>query len=292
MAINFIAEIGSNHNQEWSRLEALIRKAKEIGCWGVKLQLFKADELFSEEFTRKIDAMKKWQLPREFVDPAIELCNELEIKIGFSVFDFDSLEFLSLTAASRPAVFLKIGSYEMLWTKFVKAVIDTRLPWMFSTGFSNTNDVYDVFRMGEEASNFPSVIFHCNSSYPAKPEDCCMDFIRQLSSLTFYSPTSSGWSDHTVSPLVLLQAVKAGARFIEFHFDLEDGIGHESSIGHCWSPSKIAYAMALSASIKNYHNHKLHCRLADDVKWMTDPEDGKRPLKKYREELLAAETKG
>ena len=45
----FIAEIGSNHNKSLKRCYMLIDKAKELGFYAVKFQLFKINKLFSKD---------------------------------------------------------------------------------------------------------------------------------------------------------------------------------------------------------------------------------------------------
>ena len=43
--ILFIAEIGSNHDNDFSKCKRLIMAAKKAGCDAVKFQLFKAEKL-------------------------------------------------------------------------------------------------------------------------------------------------------------------------------------------------------------------------------------------------------
>ena len=51
--IKFIAEISSNHNQSLKRCKKFIDVASNIGCYAIKFQLFKIDELFSKEVLKK-----------------------------------------------------------------------------------------------------------------------------------------------------------------------------------------------------------------------------------------------
>ena len=44
-----ISEISSNHNRDIDRVENLIKESKKLGFDAVKFQLFKIDQLFSEE---------------------------------------------------------------------------------------------------------------------------------------------------------------------------------------------------------------------------------------------------
>ena len=38
--VNFIAEVSSNHNKDTNRMLDFIKTAHEIGCYGIKFQLF------------------------------------------------------------------------------------------------------------------------------------------------------------------------------------------------------------------------------------------------------------
>lgn len=285
MTVKWIAEIGSNHNQNLLRIIRLIRKAKHVGCDAVKFQLFKAERLYAPEFKTRIEEMKSWELPGEFVPEIEDCCGELDIEFGCSVFDLDAVDM-----AGEYADWLKIGSYELLWRNLIKAVIESGKPWMLSTGMARWSQVEKVISMGTAMKlrdynyrhhQFPIVIFHCNSNYPARPRNCDLGNIRRLKRVL---NVPIGWSDHTVEPGVIHKAVAFGAEAIEFHFDLEDGEGFESQTGHCWKPSEIKEVVydvkvgEVAGLVSDPHEDEAR-------KWRTDPSDGLRPLKKFREEL-------
>ena len=46
--VKFIADVGSNHNRDLDRIYCLTKTAKEVGCWAVKFQLFRPDDLYRE----------------------------------------------------------------------------------------------------------------------------------------------------------------------------------------------------------------------------------------------------
>lgn len=281
MDIKFICEVGSNHNQDMPRAIKLIKKAKEIGCWAVKFQYFKANKLYAPEFKNKINQMKKWELPESFLPEIEAYCNDLDIKFICSVFDVKSVAFVK-----DYVDFLKIGSYELLYHDLIGIVAQTGKPWMISAGMINILDL--AFELSVKINlNIPKIIFHCNSNYPAKVHDCDLDQI-ELFRLNYNQNLIDkvGWSDHTVEPGVIYKAIALGAEIIEFHMDLEDGKGFEYPIGHCWLPHQIKEV------IQNVQIGEEACQpVSSDKdneirKWRMDPEDGMRPLKKYRGELL------
>lgn len=299
--IQWVAEIGSNHNRSLSRTLSLIDKAAEIGCNGVKFQLFNARLLYAPEFKDRIASMEKWALPERFLPSIKAHCNKKRIKIGISVFDLRSVEI-----AKEYADWLKIGSYEILWFPLLKAVIDTGLPWVFSTGMTNDmNGIGWLISMGLYKGNPPYAILHCNSNYPALPKHCNLSRIKEIEKSTRilekqrpeqnYVPAKIGWSDHTRNPELVLTAIEQGASIVEFHFDLEDGKGAESSYNHCWKPSEAKFLIERSVFFeriemeypdKEQWIHSASTKENEASKWRTDPEDGLRPLQKYRSELL------
>jgi len=289
MAIKFIAEIGSNHNRDLARTLRLIDEAKRIGCWAVKFQLFKAKNLYAPEFKSQIEKMKTWELPYEFIQHIRIRCDALGLKFICTPFDLGAVHLLKDTVD-----YFKIGSYENQWINLIKAVIDTQKPWMISTGMENNTaavsnkwmkNIREAEFLGRSAKNPPHAILHCNSNYPARPKNCNLRNITKLTN--YFMGKTIGWSDHTVNPGVIYKAISLGAEIIEFHFDmrLNREYGFESGTGHCWYPEEIEDV------IQNVKAGEIAEQINDSgeneaKKWRTDPEDGLRPLKEFREELL------
>ena len=72
----FIAEIGSNHNRSLKRCYQLIDKAKTLGFFAVKFQLFKIEELFSKDakkLFRNTKKIKKRELPRSLFQNFLDI---------------------------------------------------------------------------------------------------------------------------------------------------------------------------------------------------------------------------
>ena len=288
--IRWVAEIGSNHNRDIIRTLKLIDEAKCIGAWGIKFQLFQAKKLYAPKFKTQIDKMKKWELPIHFIEHIAIRCRYNNLKFICTPFDLKAVDFLK----DHIDIF-KIGSYELRYTDLIKAVIDTGKPWIISAGMeefyryipdrklgSFMPNLRTVATLGRKSNNPPCAILACNSNYPAAPEDCNLGNINILKN---YFHCLVGWSDHTVEPGIIYKAVSLGAEMIEFHFDLEDGLGFESDIGHCWKPNQIKKVIhdikigEIAVQINSSNE-------TEAKKWRTDPKDGLRPLKKYRKELL------
>ena len=126
----FIAEVSSNHNRDLGRMKEFIQVAADIGCDGVKFQLFKIEDLFapeilawSEEHRRRAD----WELPLEFIPELAEYTHKCGLKFSCTPFYLEAVDIL------EPYVdFYKIASYELLWLDIFRACAATGLPVVFS----------------------------------------------------------------------------------------------------------------------------------------------------------------
>lgn len=279
--IKIIAEICSNHNNDINRCYKLIDKAKEIGCYAIKFQLFKLDQLFHSSFVKrnKLNKLKKRELDLDYLPKISKYCKKKKIKFGCTPFDLESVDLLA------PYVdFFKISSYEILWENLLKKVITKKKEILISTGMSNKREVDNVLKIiKEENKNIKFSFLHCVSAYPAKIKECNLNSIPYLKKI---SKTNVGWSDHTVNSLLIYKLYKDfNVRLFELHFDL-DGKGWEfKESKHCWLPNQIS---ELINFIKNeriiegkYHKKPSKSELKEKL-YRTDPTDGLRPLKKVR----------
>ncbi len=274
--VKFIAEVSSNHNRDIDRCFAFIDTAAEIGCYGIKFQLFKIDQLFAPEILARSAEhrrRKAWELPVHFLPELAERCHAKGLKFGCTPFYLDAVEEL------LPFVdFYKIASYELLWGDLLAACAQTGKPVILSTGMADIAEVRQAVVKIQEHGGGDLSLLHCVSAYPVSPEDCNLTAIKTMRK-EFLLPV--GWSDHSVSPAVIYRAVHAlKADMIEFHLDL-DGSGEEFSTGHCW----------LSAHIREVIKNVGIGMIADgdsikkpaiveeqDRAWRAAPEDGLRPL--------------
>jgi len=280
----FIAEIGSNHNRSLSRCYKLIDEAKNLGFYAVKFQLFKIDKLFSRDAKKLFENLKnirRRELPIKFIPKLFKYCKKKKIKFSCTPFDLDSVEILK-----NYVDFYKIASYEINWRDLLVACAKTNKPIILSTGMSTFNEVKQAFSILKRINKKISLL-HCVSAYPASPKSCNLKSIKFLKK-KFRCPV--GWSDHTVNPLIVFNAIKyQNAEIVELHFDLE-GQGWEEKEGnnHCWLSKDIKklFEYIKNERIvegkfkKNYSKEELVER-----KFRADPSDGLRPLKIYRKKL-------
>jgi len=285
--VDFIAEVSSNHNRDLGRMKEFIRVAADIGCSGVKFQLFKIGALFAPEILARSEEHRRranWELPIEYIPELAEYTHQYGLKFSCTPFYLEAVDIL------KPYVdFYKIASYELLWLDLFRACAATGLPIVFSTGMAELQEVKAAVDCLMEQNCTQIAVLHCNSAYPTPVEDAnLLAFVKLKEYFDHHIDTrylSYGWSDHTVSPAVIYRAVhKYNADLIEFHLDL-DGKGAEYVAGHCWLPDQIA--AVISNINKGFISDgegifKPSLSELPDREWRADPSDGLRPLKLLR----------
>lgn len=285
--VKFIAEISSNHNRDLDRSKLFIKTAAEIGCQGVKFQLFKIEQLFAPEIllkSKKHRDRANWELPVEFIPELAQYTRELGLEFACTPFYLKAVDEL------EPYVdFYKIASYELLWQELFIKCANTGKPLIFSIGMATLNEIKSAMRILCTGKTKEITVMHCNSAYPTPIKDANLKALSKLrEALVDFERIlniSYGWSDHTVSPSVIYRAVHHyNVKYIEFHLDL-DGKGEEYSAGHCWLPDQISKViktveegyLADGSGIIEPSVSEL-----PDRDWRADPNDGLRPLLKLR----------
>jgi N-acetylneuraminate synthase len=280
VAVKFIAEASSNHDQDLSRALAFVDAAAECGCDAVKFQLFRIRELFAPEIlakSAKHRARVKWELPVAHLAPLAERARERKIEFSCTPF------YLAAVAELEPFVaFYKIASYELLWHGLLEACAATGKPVIISTGMATMPEIRAAVATLKRARCRDITALHCVSAYPAPPEEANL---AAIAAIREQAQVLAGWSDHTRSPAVIERAVhRWGATAVEFHLDL-DGKGAEYQAGHCWLPREIAPVIARIREGERADGHGFKEPVAaelSDREWRADPADGLRPLRHLR----------
>jgi len=282
----FVAEISSNHHRDLNRCLEFVKTAAEIDCDAVKFQLFHVRDLFAPEALRhnpKLLDREAWELPSSFLEDISSACRARNVMFACTPFYLKAVEELF------PFVdFYKIASYELLWGDLLRECAQTGKPVVLSTGMATLGEVEQACSVLRSAGSQDVTLLHCVSSYPARPEECNLASIRTLREKC---SCPVGWSDHSVQPAVIYRAVHFwDASMIEFHLDL-DGRGAEFASGHCWLPQQIAPVIATvrAGAVADGEGKVVPAPSElEEREWRADPEDGLRPLKSTRRQLLAA----
>ncbi|ABA88389.1 N-acetylneuraminate synthase family protein [Syntrophotalea carbinolica DSM 2380] len=276
----FISEVSSNHHRDLQRCFNFIDRSADIGCWGVKFQLFHIDELFAPEILAKSELHRRrrdWELPEEYIPQLARHCRQRGIAFGCTPFHLQAVDVLA------PHVdFFKIASYELLWTELLQSCAATGKPVILSTGMATMDEITGAVKTLRDAGCSDLTLLHCVSSYPSPAAECNL---AALDTLRRAFDCKVGWSDHSVSPAVINRAVNRWqASMIEFHLDL-DGQGEEFAAGHCWLPEpmeKVIRDMEQGLCADGDGDKKPVASELPDREWRADPSDGLRPFKHMR----------
>ena len=249
-----IAEAGLNHNQSLTIAKKLIDAAKESGADSIKFQSFKPGSRVSKKVkaaryaetiigTEETIADMFDRLSLSYADQK-ELFNyarKTGIEIFSTPFDFESADFLNSLGVN---VF-KIASMDLVNLPLIKHIAGFGKPMILSTGMSTLGQIEEALETIRQQGNPNVALLHCNSAYPAAPEEMNLKVIDTLKSC-FKVPV--GLSDHTFGLAVSHTALALGANLIERHFTLDramEGPDHILSS----TPEELAELVSLAKKI-------------------------------------------
>ena len=220
--IEFIAEIGINHNGSLDLAKKHIEKAKEAGADVAKFQTY-----FTESRTKKgspiFEILKKCELRPEDFNELKVFCNELDIQFCSTPFCLKSAKVLyDLNCPT-----LKIASFHLSNLGLIDDLINNsnakRL--LISTGVSSISEIISVNQIYDQCNKIdkPELIFlHCISKYPILNEnDNHLENIKFISRIT---GKKVGFSDHSIGYNAAIIATALGAEVIEKHFTIDNNI--------------------------------------------------------------------
>lgn len=214
-----IAEIGSNHNQDFDLARRMIDAAVEAGADAVKFQTFKAEAHVSKHaeapsyladkdihsLIRSLELDRSWQGPLQ--------AHAQAQGVHFFSSPCDAEAVAQLNALKAPAH--KVASFDLPDLDLIDVIARSGVPVILSTGLANWMDIHRGIETCRRAGNDQIVVLQCTSLYPAPIELTnlkAMDTIRAA----FGVPT--GYSDHTMGDIAVCAAVARGACMIEKHF--------------------------------------------------------------------------
>lgn len=231
-----IAEASSNHGKDIQRAKKMIEMAASIGADAIKFQVFSADKIaadtddprtivradeksiFVDKDTKLIDLYRENELPRSWLPELARYAKEHSIIFFATPFDEEAVD--QLEEVNVPAY--KIASYELLDVPLLRKIAATNKPIIISTGMANLGEIEFALKILQLEQPNKIIILHCNSTYPVPPENVNL---RAMNTLRLAFPQCPiGFSDHSLGISIPLAAVVLGAKVIEKHFYLDDGI--------------------------------------------------------------------
>lgn len=234
MAVQIVAEIGVNHQNDLGIARQLIEEAKNAGADAAKFQASTVTEEVSITAAPDHFAELRQVVPTfEFVAACKAICEEVGIEFLCTPSGEESLAFLVTLGVKR----LKVASDNLTNIPFLRAVARTHKPVILSTGMG---DISEVNKATTELASRTHrlVLLHCVSAYPCPDDQLNIRAMQMLQAMGYI-----GLSDHTTSTLLPAVAVGAGAKMIEKHLTLSNkmpGPDHAASL----EPGQFAQMVA------------------------------------------------
>jgi len=208
-----IAEIGSNHDNNFSKCEKLILSAKKAGCDAVKFQLFKADKLVPKN-SLQYNFLKKLELSEEWIKKISKFCKKNKILFACSPFYLDAVNLLKKYKCD----IIKIASPEIKNLPLINLASRSGIPVIISTGDSSLKEILEARKQIPKSNYKKTAFLHCVSEYPTKVQNLNLNNINYLSDKLKFFPI--GFSDHSMGINASINAVSIGAAIIEKHITL------------------------------------------------------------------------
>jgi len=217
-----IAEIGSNHNQDFGLACEMILAAAEAGADAVKFQTFKASEHYSRR-TPKFNYLKDLD-PHDLIQ-SLELDRSWQVDLkkyaesqGVAFFSSpcDSEAIQGLATLDVPAY--KVASFDLTDDRLVSEIAQQRKPVIISTGMATWMDIQLAVNACLKEGNKDIILLQCTSLYPAPAS---LANLAAMGSMRSAFGLHTGYSDHTEGDHFCLAAVAMGACVIEKHFTID-----------------------------------------------------------------------
>lgn len=217
-----IAEIGSNHNQDFDLARRMIDGAAKSGADAVKFQTFSADNHYSKftpgfSYLNNTDThslIKALELDRTWHSQLKRHSEEQGMVFFSSPCDSDAIA--SLAALDIDTY--KVASFDLTDTHLIAEMAAIGKPLILSTGMATWGDIQLAVDAAAGQGNQDVVLLQCTSLYPAPAN---LSNLRAMSTMRQAFGKLVGYSDHTLGDHIALAAVAMGACMIERHFTLD-----------------------------------------------------------------------
>jgi N,N'-diacetyllegionaminate synthase len=221
-----VAEIGINHNGDMVLAKEMIHAAAESGADSIKFQNYKTDDfVFDKALQIKYQSrgqtisesqyklFRRCELSLDQLSELKQECDSVGVLFHSTPTSYDGINELQ----SIGCKLLKNGSDYLTNHRLVRAMGESGLPTILSTGMANIDEIDQAVRVFRATGNACLMLLHCTSSYPTPIDQVNLSRIKSLAT-TF--GVATGFSDHTKGITAAVGASFLGARWIEKHFTL------------------------------------------------------------------------
>ncbi|MEO0378197.1 MAG: N-acetylneuraminate synthase family protein [Cyanobacteria bacterium P01_A01_bin.17] len=225
-----VAEIGINHNGDIKLAKHTIDAAVHAGADAVKFQNYYTEDFITDKSLKyqyisqgetviesQYEMFKRCELTPDSLKELKEYCDQKEI--GFHSTPTSESGIQDLVAVGAPV--LKNGSDYLTNVDLIRAMANTGLPTVISTGMATVAEIDDAVRTFRDSGHNQLILLHCTSSYPTPTEEVNL---RRIPALAQIFDCPIGFSDHTAGNTAAIGAIVLGACWIEKHFTLDKNL--------------------------------------------------------------------
>jgi N,N'-diacetyllegionaminate synthase len=224
------AEVGINHNGDMVLAREMIDAAAEAGADSVKFQNYRTEDFVGDkretytyisqgkEITEsQYDMFKRCELSRDQVLELAEYCRKRRVIFHSTPTGVDGLQDL----IDAKVGVLKNGSDYLSHLGLIRAMGETGLPTVLSTGMAEIQDIEDAVQAFRATGNDKLILLHCTSAYPTPDEDVN---VAQVKTLGEAFNSLAGFSDHSDGISAAALSVAYGACWIEKHYTTDKNL--------------------------------------------------------------------
>lgn len=217
-SVFIIAEIGNNHEGDFSLAKDMILLAAQTGVNAVKFQTIVPDRLISTKYDKRIEQLSQFQFTQTQFKELRDCAKKSGLEFLSTPFDIESIGWLEDLVPAW-----KVASGDNNFFPLLKRLALTGKPIIISMGFGFHDQIHylqDFFFQtwkGHGIKNADLAMLHCVVSYPTPKNEAALAQIEKLKQ----PGITPGYSDHTIGIKAAELAVAAGARIIEKHFTID-----------------------------------------------------------------------
>jgi len=243
--IDYIAEIGINHNGSFDKARILVEAAANAGATVAKFQTYITSSR-AQTTSPVYELLSSCELPFSAFEKLKTFTEDHGMIFSSTPFCTESFNFL----ASIHTKYIKIASFHLSNQKLLRHILSraeniTKL--ILSTGLSTPASIQKTCNLarhilGSQHTLEKIIFMHCISQYPVtKIEDFNLVNIPLIRQIT---DCSVGYSDHTTGHKAAELSIALGARTIEKHFTTDSS---QSGADHHMSSTPSEFRILVEA---------------------------------------------
>lgn len=209
-----VAEIGNNHEGDFTLAQDLVGYAAKAGVNAVKFQTIIPEEFITSTDVERLKKLRKFQLSYPQFKSLAQLARDLGVIFFSTPFDLKSAKFLN---EIQPI--FKVSSGDNTFIPLINQIANYNKPTLISTGLADMLQIDKIYETWQKKGRLCDLAFlHCVSCYPTPLNEANLNAILALKAR--YPELVIGYSDHTLGIEAAKLSVAVGARIIEKHFTL------------------------------------------------------------------------